>query len=187
MTNFALNAAAILLMFVVLPAWMAAGLADYFCHRYSRIEQNSGLKESLLHIVQFGSIGIPVLLALFLEVNAGLFVIFMFCIAAHHAVAFVDVRYANHTRVVAPIEQMVHSFLEILPITAFLLLAVLHWPQLLALFGLGMEPARFAFAKKAVPLPIAYVSAVLGAALLFNLVPYGEEVVRCWRRGRRSD
>ena len=61
--------------------------------------------------------------ALFLAVKAGLLLAFILFILLHHAVAFADVRYANHMRVVTPVEQMVHSFLEILPITAFLLIA----------------------------------------------------------------
>jgi len=45
------------------------------------------------------------------------------CILLHHGIAYVDVRYADASRKVLPREQMVHSFLEILPITAYVLLA----------------------------------------------------------------
>jgi hypothetical protein len=181
MTGGAAHAAQILLMFVVLPVWIAAGLADYFCHRVSRIEDTSGPAESALHLVQLGLVGVPVILVLFLDVNAGLLALCLICILLHHAVAYLDVDYATHTRNVTPFEQMVHSFLELTPITAFLLLAILYWPQLLALFSMGTEEARFAPALKAEPLPVAYVITVLAATIIFNLAPYLEELFRTLR------
>ena len=181
MADGAGHAARILLMFVVMPVWIAAGLTDYFCHRHSRIEDTSGPMESVLHLVQLGLVGLPVILALFLEVNAGLLAVCIFCILLHHGVAYLDVDYATHTRNVTPFEQMVHSFLEITPIAAFLLLGTLNWPQLTALFGVGPEPARFALSLKSHALPPAYVGGLLGATILFNLVPYLEELVRTLR------
>lgn len=175
------GAAQILLMFVVLPVWIAAGLADYFCHRVTRIEDTSGPAESALHLVQLGLVGVPVILVLFLDVNAGLLALCMVCILLHHAVAYLDVDYATHTRNVTPAEQMIHSFLEITPITAFLLLGILHWPQLSALFGMGTEAARFAPALRTQPLPPAYVAGVLAATTIFNLAPYLEELIRTVR------
>jgi hypothetical protein len=41
-------------MYFVLPVWLAAGFADYLCHRAASIETRSGWKESLLHLLQFG-------------------------------------------------------------------------------------------------------------------------------------
>lgn len=99
----------------------------------------------------------------------------------HEATALWDVSYAIERRYVSPLEQHVHSFLEMIPLMAGSFVAVLHWPQLLALFGLGTEPARFAISWKPEPLPITYVAAVLGAALLFELLPYLEELWRAWR------
>jgi hypothetical protein len=181
MTGGAAHAAQVLLMFAVMPAWIAAGLADYFCHRSTRIEDTSGPAESVLHLVQLGLVGVPVMLVLFLDVNAGLLALCLICILLHHAVAFLDVDYATHTRNVTPFEQMVHSFLEITPIAAFLLLGVLYWPQLLALFSMETEAARFAPVLKPQPLPPAYVLGVLGATIVFNLAPYLEELFRTLR------
>jgi hypothetical protein len=181
------HAASILLLLVVLPAWMGAGLADYFCHRATRIEQTSGVPESLLHLLQFALVGLPVTAALFLYPNAGFFLFAGICILLHHGVAAADLVYANDIRRIAPREQMVHSVLEIAPITAFLLLAVIHWPQFLSLFGLGSEPARFSPAVRV--LPIGYIAGTLGAAFLLNLLPYAEELLRCMhaRRLRSAD
>jgi hypothetical protein len=179
-TNDASQAVGILLLCVVIPVWIAAGLADYFCHRYSHISETSGTRESALHLVQFALIGLPITLALFLQMNAGMFLLAAVCILAHHAVAYVDVAYANHTRVVTPAEQMVHSVLEIAPIAAFLLTGVLYWPQLLSLVGLGTEAARFAPELRI--LPSVWIAMVLGSAAFLNAIPYAEELLRCARR-----
>ena len=47
-------------------------------------------------------------------------------------------------REVTLIEQHVHSFLEMVPLMAISFIAVLHWPQFSALFGVGREPADLA-------------------------------------------
>ena len=178
------HAATLVLMVAVLPVWIMAGFTDYLCHRAARIERNSGLPESLLHLVQFGLIGIPTILALLLAINAAFFLIAMATILLHHGVAYLDVRYANRTREVPPFEQMVHSFLEILPLMALGLLAVLHWRDVLALAGYAPPPQSFTFRLKEPPLPLWYVLSVMGAAAIFNALPYGEELLRClrWRR-----
>jgi hypothetical protein len=179
MDGFASHAAAMLLLYGVVPVWIAAGVADYFCHRATEIEQTSGTLESALHLIQFALVGIPVTLALFLRPNAGFFLVAIGCIVLHHAVAAIDLVYANPLRRIAPREQMVHSFLEIVPIAALLLLGVVYWPQLIALFGQGPEAARFGLEIRM--LPPAYVATVLASAFLFNLVPYFEELARCIR------
>jgi hypothetical protein len=56
-----------------------------------------------------------------------------------------------------------------IPLMAGSFVAVLHWPQLLALFGLGTAPAHFSIAWKSQPLPVVYIVTVLVAALLFEL------------------
>lgn len=48
------GAAPTVLMYFVLPVWLAAGFADYLCHRAASIETRSGWKELLLHLLQFG-------------------------------------------------------------------------------------------------------------------------------------
>ena len=183
MSTFAASAATALLAFVVLPLWFAAGLADYFCHRATKIESTSGTTESVLHLIQFALVGVPVSLALFLDINAGYFVMAMVFVVLHHAVAAVDLVFANPKRRIAPREQMVHSFLEILPLTALILLAVLYWPQVLALVGQGGQPPQFA--PKVRLLPIPFIVCTLSAAFFLNLVPYAEELWRCRRQTRR--
>src|SRR3569832_2113207 len=62
----------------------------------------------------------------------------------HEATAVWDVSYAIKRRYVSPLEQHVHSFLEMTPLMAGIVVSIQHWGQLLALFGLGPEAARFA-------------------------------------------
>jgi len=174
----------LLLGYLILPLWIAAGFADYLCHRAARISENSGAQESALHLVQYCLVCLPVTLALFFRANAGFFLVAGLCILLHHLTAYIDVRYADATRKVAPPEQMVHSFLEILPITAYLLLAVAEWPQFVSLFGFGEERALF------LPEPRIfsglYTATILAAALLFNLLPYLEELARCLRSNKTA-
>jgi len=81
-----------LLMYFVLPLWLAAGFADYLCHRAAHIERTSGWKESLLHLLQFGEMALPILAALFLEINAGVILLMLFCLILHVVTAYWDVR-----------------------------------------------------------------------------------------------
>jgi hypothetical protein len=168
----------LVLMYFVLPLWLAAGFADYLCHRASNIATTSGAKESVLHFLQFGEMAIPLLAAIFLEINALVFAVMIVCFLLHEATALWDVSYASQTREVSPIEQHVHSFLEMLPLMGLVMVAVLHWGQFLALFGLGPEAPRFTIALKPDPLPWAYVASVLVAVVLFEILPYAEELVR---------
>jgi hypothetical protein len=117
-------------------------------------------------------------MCLFFEINALTFAVMIIAFLAHEATALWDVNFAITRRYVSPIEQHVHSFLEMIPLMAGAFVAVLHWQQLLALFGFGQEVARFEIALKAPPLPVAYVSTVLLGALFLEFLPYVEELVR---------
>ena len=157
----------VLLGFVVIPLWLAMGLADYFCHRASDIEHTSGIRESVLHLAQYFCAGLPLLAGLLFQIDAGLLVFMFVFILLHHAIAYVDVRYANATRRVTPVEQMVHSFLEVLPISAFLLVCALDFAQLGALFGDGTP--EFGIHLRNPTLPVAYLASVLAAAFIIGL------------------
>jgi hypothetical protein len=172
------------LMYFVLPLWLLAGFADYLCHRAAQIENSRGAKESVIHLLMFAEMGIPLLAAIFLEINALIIAVMIVCLLLHEATAFWDVSYANDVRGISPIEQHVHSFLEMLPLLGLTIIITLHWGQFLALFGLGSEAARFDISPKPYPLPWPYVATVLVAILLFDLLPYLEELFRTLRANR---
>ena len=167
------------LMYLVVPVWLFAGLADYFCHRASHTERTSGVAESLLHLLQFALVGVPLLAALFLEINATVLLVMLVGLVLHQAAAVWDVRYANATRRVAPAEQHVHGVLEMAPAVATALVAILHWPQVIALLGAG--DSDFALQLKRSPLPEWYLSAVMLGVALCGVLPYGEELLRTMR------
>jgi hypothetical protein len=172
------------LMYVVVPVWLLAGVADYFCHRASHIERTSGVAESLLHLLQFALVGIPLLAALFLEINAAILLIMVAGLVLHQATAVWDVRYANATRRVAPAEQHIHGVLEMAPAIATVAVAILNWPNFLSLFGMG--EARFSLEFKHDPLPGWYLGAVMVGVLVCGVLPYGEELLRTLHAGART-
>jgi hypothetical protein len=124
--------------------------------------------------------GLPTLLGLFCEVNAGMLGITYATLATHELTAVWDVAYADGRRQVTPTEQHVHGFLERVPLMAATLLTVLHWDQARSVFGIGELPDwRLRFKRR--PLSVAYRAGVLAAVSALVLLPYGEELVRCLR------
>lgn len=125
--------------------------------------------------------GVAVLAALFLEINALVLLVMLICFLLHEATALWDIRYASATREATAIEQHVHSFLEMMPLMGFVLIAVLNWSQFLALFGLGTEPARFTITVRSEPPSWTYVITILALVLIFEVLPYIEELFRSLR------
>jgi hypothetical protein len=171
----------LILMYFVLPVWLVAGFADWLCHRASNIEETSGIKESLIHLIMFAEVAIPLLAAMFLEINALIIAVMCIAFLLHEATALWDVSYATTARMVSPIEQHVHSLLEVIPLMAVGSVISLHWSQFLALFGCGSEAASFILAWKPQSLPVWYIASIMTVILLFEFIPYVEEFVRCLR------
>lgn len=165
-------------MYFVLPLWLAAGFADWLCHRASHIATTGGAKESAIHLLMFAEVGAPLLAAMFLNVDALVIAVMIVAFLLHEATALWDVSYAVTVREVTPIEQHVHSFLEMIPLMAMLSVIGLHWGQFLALFGFGHERADFSIVAKPTPLPATYVASILAAILVFEFLPYVEELFR---------
>ena len=175
------DAAAFILMFIVYPVWVAAGFADWLCHRATHIASTSGLKESLLHWLMFGEIGIAMLAVAFLEVNAAVLLFVCVVFIVHEATVYWDLDYSTVRRDVAPFEQMVHSFLEMLPLASLALLAVMAWPQAQAVVGAAGDVADWSLRLKAQPLPASYLWTAAAVAGVFNGLPMLEETWSCLR------
>jgi hypothetical protein len=173
-----------ILMYLVFPLWVAAGFADWACHRRTRIEQTSGLKENLLHLLMFGEIGVGMLAVALLEINAAVLLIVIAAFVVHELTVYWDLHYSTPLRHVGPFEQMVHSFLEILPLLSLALLAAMAWPQALALVGWGSEAADWSLRAKTQPLPAAYLLGGLLLSVVFNALPLLQETWACWRARR---
>src|SRR5262245_3459781 len=128
-------------LYIILPLWVAAGTADWFCHRASRVATTSGAKESVIHLLMLAQAGGATLLGPFLEITALVIAIMIACFVAHEITSHWDVHYAVSRREVTPLEQHVHTYLGTIPFMALSFVIVLHWPQFLALFGAVPEAA----------------------------------------------
>jgi hypothetical protein len=180
------NATRRLLLGGVMPLWLGAGLADWYLHRRTRIEETAGPRESALHSLMLAETGVPVLLGLFCEVNAGVLATAAGAVAAHSATAYWDQAYAEPRRRVTPVEQHVHSLLEMSPVMATFLLTALHWDQAKALAGRDRQPPRFRpRLKRRDPLSATARGTLLAAVTAFGILPYAEELLRCWRANPR--
>jgi hypothetical protein len=169
------------LLYYVIPVWMAAGIADWVCHRATDIAHTTGAKESLMHLLMLTEAAVPVLAGFFLEITAPVAALMITVFFLHEATALWDVGYAVTARNVTPIEQHVHSFLEMVPLMAISFIAVLHWPQFRALLVPGEEPPDLSLRWKEKPLPPRYVPTALGAMAVFEWLPYLEELYRTLR------
>lgn len=168
------------LQWFVMPVWAGAGLADWWCHRRTDIEHTAGGRESAIHALMMAESGVPTMLGLFCEVNAGVLAATYAALAAHEATAIWDVAYADERREVTPTEQHVHGFLERVPTMATAFLTVLHWDQFRAAVGVGDRP-DWRLRGKRRPLSAWYRAGLLGVVGACIAAPYAEELVRCLR------
>jgi len=170
------DGARLVLMFGVVPLWILAGLADWWCHRRTAIERTSGLRENLFHWLLFAEAGIALAGVAVLQVNAAILVLVFAGFLAHELTTYIELRYTVPRREVRPLEQMVHSFMEILPLLLLALLAVMGWDRLADGAWRDLAPR-----VTRTPWPPAYLAAIAAAVLLLNVLPMAEEARRCWR------
>jgi hypothetical protein len=172
------QAAQSILLYAVMPLWLAAGLLDWGCHRRTGIAHTSGPTEAWLHVAMVIEAGLAVLAALFLEINAGVIVLLGMLLLAHAFTCHWDLHYTHGLREVSPFEQSVHAHMEALPVAAFVLLAASHWVQVLAIFGVGTEAPQWSLVPKHAPLPLPLSVGVVVSCLVFGALPYAEELFR---------
>lgn len=173
-----------LVLYFVVPLWLVAGLADWACHRASHIEETSGARESALHLVLLAEMGLPLLAAIYLEVNTLILGLLAAGFIAHELTTYADLRLASARRSIPVPEQMVHSVLEMLPLMTLLLLASTHWQAWLALFGLGDESPGLRLAWSPYAPSVEYSIALAAAVCALAVGPYMEELFRSRRRAR---
>ncbi|QNP74370.1 diguanylate cyclase [Streptomyces roseirectus] len=166
------------LLYGILPLWVVPGLADWWLHRRTGIEHTSGVRESAVHAAMMTEAGVPVVLGLVARVNPLVLSVMGGAALAHGATAVYDVTYATGRREVSPVEQHVHSFLEVLPLTALAFTACLHADQVRdAVRGRGEWRLR----PRERPLPARYLAALAAVIGTGVALPYAEELRRCLR------
>jgi hypothetical protein len=161
------------LLWVLLPLWTFAGIADYWLHRQTEIEKTSGAGESRLHVLQALEVGIPLLAGLFLEINRAVLAIMIVGVIAHTLTALWDTSYTHSRRYISPIEQHVHSHLEYIPFVAVAVVIMLHWD--------ATHGSSWALQLKDPPLPGPTVATVLVLVFGVQGLLLGEETVRVMR------
>jgi hypothetical protein len=168
-----------LLVRVMLPLWMLAGLADWACHRVQRIEHSAGLKESWLHLAMLVELGAGIVAALALQPTAALLAVLLMACIAHELTTWWDIAYASAQRGIPPYEQWVHSIQIALPWACRVTLMVAHRDQALALAGLGDAAVDWRLRPRDSPLPAWGWAAVLLGSAFFVVLPLWQEHLRC--------
>lgn len=103
------------LAYVVYLVWLCFGCVDFAIHRRTDLPLTSGLRESTLHGFQLLIAGSGVLLWAAFD-SSWAVVALLGCLAAvHAAAAYADTVVAVQKRPVTPLEQHVHSVLDIAP------------------------------------------------------------------------
>ena len=153
-------------------------------HRRTRIEDTSGVRESAVHALMMTEAGLPVTVGLLAKINPLVLSTMGGAALAHGATALWDVSLATKEREVRPIEQHIHSFLEVLPLTAMAFAACLHPKAVRATLRGGPGPDDWKLLPKDRPLPARYLAALAATISLGVALPYAEEMRRCLRARR---
>ncbi|MGI5401152.1 diguanylate cyclase [Streptomyces sp. CA-135486] len=172
------------LLYGVLPLWVVPAVADWWMHRRSHIEDTSGTRESAVHALMMAEAGVPVAMGLLAKVNPLVLSAMGGAALAHGATALYDVSLATGEREVRPLEQHIHSFLEVLPLSAMAFTACLHSDQVRALVAGGRSPEDWRLLPKENPLPVRYLAGLAAVIGLGVALPYTEEMTRCVRARR---
>jgi hypothetical protein len=175
-----------LALFGLLPLWGIAGFVDWCCHRATRVESTSGLKESLIHSLMGIQVGVPVLLCLMFEVNV---LVLLICVAmwiTHEFAAHWDVHYASPRRHISIWEVHAHNYMATLPLYLLMLTAVLNWEVVQKLFALEWNGQFHLRLLADRPGGNEYLPAYLTFMGVLCVFPYLEENIRCLRHARAS-
>ncbi|MBS9525741.1 hypothetical protein KI659_17105 [Litoribacter alkaliphilus] len=173
------------MMNILLPIWIGAGFLDWYWHKKSSIETTAGTRESITHLTMLTEAGVPILAALFFEVNSGLLATMTGAWAAHEATAYYDVTYAGNHRDVTIPEIHTHTYLGVLPFCALSFMLVSHWEHVEAIFDKNKK-ADFTLRKKKVPLKPKAVLKIFALLTGGLAIPYLEELYRCLKAEREG-
>jgi len=175
-----------LILYMMLPIWSIAAFIDWMCHRATKIEETSGLRESMIHFIMGVQIGAPILLCMFFEVNISIMLLCLFVLVTHEIVAHQDIVWASSRRHISHWETHAHTYLASLPLYLFALVVVRKWDVFLDMITLNWA-GGMGLVWRSEPLSgnSYYLPVFLVASFCFGLCPYIEEMYRCWRYQQR--
>jgi hypothetical protein len=170
-----------MIFYGLLPLWGITGFIDWCCHRATKIETTSGLRESLMHTAMGIQVGIPILVCILFYVNVTVLLICFAAVLLHEFVAHYDVHYASPRRHISIWEVHVHNYMATIPLYLLMLIIVINWEMFINLITFNwagnMQLQRVVNPHSG--------STYLPAYLLFMgitcVVPYAEENLRCLR------
>ena len=170
-----------LILYGLLPLWGIAGLADWFCHRASKIEHTSGLKESLIHSAMGIQLGIPIVLCLVFRINVAIMLICLVMWLLHEVVAHWDVHYSAPLRKITIWEVHVHNYMATVPLYLLMLIVVLNWDVALRTVTLQWDGLlEWQWMSKPHG-SSTYLRGYLAFMAVLCVVPYADEHLRCLR------
>ena len=167
------------LLYFFLPLWGIAGFVDWCCHRATKIESTSGIKETIMHSIMGIQMGLPIVLCLIFDVNALILIICIITWILHEIVAHMDVHYASPRREISIWEMHAHTYLGSLPLYMLTSIILINWEHFIKLITLDLA-GEMTFNLLENP---HGTSSYLPAYLIFMSVvcifPYMEENIRC--------
>lgn len=160
--------------------WLSAGLGDFLLHRRSDLPYTSGLRESLLHHLQLLCVGLATLAWLSLQPGLAQLSAMALLVGVHALVGYWDTRVAYGARAIGPLEQHVHSVLDMAPWIGLAWVATHE--------GSAALQAGWQLAWRAPALPVPLWLAVLVPALAMTVLPALAETWSCLRaQAQRND
>jgi len=169
-----------LILYVILPLWGITGFIDWVCHRATDIENTSGLKEALIHVLMGVQVAIPILVGILFEMNVLVFLICLAALAAHEIVAHHDVKHTMHLREISIWEVHAHNYLSTIPFYLIALIGVRNPDTVIKTFTLDWG-GEMALLLRSEPVGGgAYLPWYIGFMAIICFLPYTEEVFRCW-------
>lgn len=151
--------------------WLAAGWADFRCHRRTDLAHTSGLRESRLHLLQLALIGGGTVLALSFELGRAALLALAAVVLAHAWIGYRDTCSAYGRRDLRPVEQHLHSVLDAAPVAAWTIAALAY----------AADDGGWGWRLSRPPLAPAWWLAVLAPALLLCVWPALREFRSAWR------
>jgi len=169
------------MLYIFLPLWGIAGFADWCCHRATKIESTSGIKESLMHSLMGIQMGVPIILCLIYKVNVLILLICIITWLSHEIVAHCDVKYATPKREISIWEMHAHTYLGSLPLYMLTSIIVINWEMFQLLITFNWEGNMSIQSIKAPHGTPSYLPTYLTFMCVLCVFPYVEENLRCFK------